>query len=451
FALRADQRFTDALALLQEVPSESAFGSRAAYLAGVLFVEYGDLANAERWFSAVMDWALPALPEDHPQLGIETRVRALAALSTGRLRFENGDLEGAAAAYRRVPPASPYGAEACWERAYLDLERNKQRGALKRFQCVVDLGAEGQRGLEARLFKASLLAHLERYSDSIKSYEVLQDNLQDQHALFARAAQAIGAPADFLFQAMERSVSRRQKAERASPGPPTLFADAWTSDVDRAYRVDRGARFSGDTLDAVITDLDRVEQAVYSDHAFVGFRVRRQHLEMLLREVRHLEGHAGATATQTGHGHASVGAGRASAVAKDHSHVEDLRTLRTTIAHLRTLGRNVESELAALTKEESRRRREALAQLAALRREISGIKRDLRGVEQDASAPVNAVARQAIAQVQEALRDAAMKAEFGVLDTFWLKKQHRTRAVENLLYQQKETERQLNEALDTAP
>ncbi|MEM7676278.1 MAG: hypothetical protein AAF449_09770 [Myxococcota bacterium] len=104
FALRAEHRYADALALLREVPSESAFGSRAAYLAGVAFVEYGDLTNAERWFSAIMDWALPALPDAHPQLGIERRVRALAALSAGRLRFERGDLESAAAAYQRVPP-----------------------------------------------------------------------------------------------------------------------------------------------------------------------------------------------------------------------------------------------------------------------------------------------------------------------------------------------------------
>ena len=85
---------------VEPLSPESAFGSRAAYLAGVVFVEEGDLQNAERWFSAVMDWALPAFPEEHPQMAIEKDVRALAALSAGRLLYERGDLEGASAAYR---------------------------------------------------------------------------------------------------------------------------------------------------------------------------------------------------------------------------------------------------------------------------------------------------------------------------------------------------------------
>ncbi|MEM7676277.1 MAG: hypothetical protein AAF449_09765 [Myxococcota bacterium] len=317
------------------------------------------------------------------------------------------------------------------------------RGALKRFQCVVDLGAEGQRGLEARLFKASLLAHLRRYEESIQSYEALHVALQAEHAVFARAADTIDPPADFLFKAMERNVSRRTPAAGASPGPSTLFADAWTDDVDRAYRIDRGAQFSRETLNEVLVDLERIEAAVTGRRAFVGYRVRRQHLEILLREVRHLEGHAGATATRTGQGH--------DARSDDHSHIEDLRALQTTIDRLRALGREVEAAIDALNKDQNQRREAALAQLGALRREIQGIRRALRAVEEDATVPMNAAAHQAIAQVREALREAAMKAEFGVLDTFWLKKQHRTRAVENLLHQQKETERQLEEALDTAP
>ena len=445
FALRADGRYADALKLLQQVPSEANFGSRAAYLAGVVFVEYGDLANAERWFSAIMDWPLPTLEPDDPQLKIENKVRQLAALSTGRLRYERTDLEGAAEAYARVPPDSPYGDEACWEQAYLSLERTKRRKALKYFQCVVDLGAKGQRGLEARMFKASLLAHLERYTDSIESYKVLHKSLQGQHELFSKAASGIERPGPFLFEAKDRADQRGtvEEGETPSPGPATLFADAWTADVERAYRVDRGGQTAAETLDSILASIDEVSAAVQGGGAFVGFKVRRQYLEILLREVRHLEGHAGQTSTKARLAHSSG--------PSDHNHTDDLQSYERTIAHLRELGRAVESDLSALEKEEGRRRREAESALSLLRTDVVAIRGDLIALQQASGAPVDGVAREAITLIQAALRDAAMKAEFGVLDTYWLKKQHRTRAVEALLQQQKETERQVGEALDAAP
>ena len=438
FGLRADDAFEDALALLAEVPSETAFGSRAAFLAGVVWTELGNLANAERWFAAIMEWPLPALDDDHPQMGIERQVRTLAALSAGRLRFERGDLLGAARAYRKVRPESPYGAEACWERAFLALEQNRRRGALKAFQCVVDLGARGQRGLDARLFKASLLAHVRRYSDSIASYQLLRDSLVGQYTLFRQGAAEQTRPATFLFQAMERSASRTPDPVPPSPGAPTLFADAWTPEVDQAYRVDRGAKASTVALATVLEDLEEVEQAVGQGTAFVAFRMRRAYLELLLRQVRHLEGHAGQAATRA----------QASPAGGAHDHSDDAVRLQDTIDELRELGRAVEKDLAALDAEQEDRRRYAQTALTELRADISAIRADLARVEQDASTPSDRVARQAILRIQVALREAAMKAEVGVLDTYWLRKQHRTRAVEALLREQAESEQQLEQALD---
>ena len=445
FSLRDRGRYGDALRLLQGVPSDSAFGSRAAYLAAVVFVEGGNLAQAERWFSAIMKWALPNLDPDHPQMKIERQVRHLAALSTGRLRFERADLDGAAAAYEQIPPESTFGGEACWERAYLDLARNKQRGALKEFQCVVDLGARGQRVFQARLFKASLLAHLERYNESIRSYEALHTSLRGQHALFKEAAAGIGRPASFLFEAMERSASRTPNPDPPSPGPDTLMADAWTADVDRAYRIDRGARTSQGAVQAILTSIRTIEDAVRSNRAFVGFKVRRQHLELLLGEVRHLEGHAGTAARATRMAH------QGGDDASGHDHVGVQRAMTATIQRLRALGRDVESDLSVLTTDETQRRQAALRQLESLKTDVYAIGSDLTQLQKASTDPLDRAASGAIEQVEEALRDAAMRAEIGVLDTFWLKKQHRTRAVEKLLQEQHESDRQLDEALDSRP
>lgn len=441
FALRADRKLTEARALLATVPSDSAFGSRAAYLAGVVFVEEGDLENAERWFAAVMDWALPAdLPEK--QTTIETDVRQLAALSAARLRWERGDLAAADEAYRRIPDGSPHLREACWERAHLDVERGTRRGALMRAQCVEDLGARGTRQVDARLFKASLLAHMNRYADSIASYTHLHGQVVQERDLYAQAVVEIEDPAEFLFTSMERNVGL---SDEPSPGPATLFADAWTPNVDQAYRIDRGVRFAKDEVWKMVDDIDALTRSLTADKAFVGLELRRQNLETLLRDVRHLESHAGGTeeALRRHQRHASADG----EVQVDHTHAAQAREVGQMIEQLRNMARAVEGEILLVEYEEESRRKQAQGMLSSIRAEVVDIMKSLSTLESDAKPTTVAVARGALSDVKSSLDDAAMRAEFGVLDTYWLKKQHRTQAIESLLQQQEETERQVLEAL----
>jgi hypothetical protein len=440
FAVRAQGDREEARAYLARVPSESAYGSRAAYLAGVLFVEDGNLTQAERWFGAVMEWAIVA-PAGAPHHALETELRDLAALSAARLRYERGDLEGAEAAYRRIQDGSPFMAEACWERAYLALEQGKHRAAEKRMQCVMDLGARGNRAVDARMFKASLLAHMEHYDRSIAKYEALHTDLAEEQAAFVAAIASLqGRPAQYMFDAMERSATAHDEA--VSPGPATLFADAWTPEVDQAYRVDRGLQHAGGELGALMLDIQVIAQTLRSERAMGSLELRRRSLETLLQEIRHQEGHARQALQAMGHTHASLGA------AVEHDHTEDARTLRTLIEHLQVMGSAVEAELTEADRAAERRRTEALALLGGLYQELTGIEQDLKALVSEADAPVNGVAQQALEKVQAELSDASMRAEFGVLDTFWLKKQHRTREIEGLLQLRKETERQVLDAIE---
>jgi hypothetical protein len=441
FALRADGHRREARQLLSRVPSDSAYGSRAAYLAGVLFVEDGDLQNAERWFSAIMEWPLPPLKDGDPQMEIEVQTRSLASLAAGRLLYEKGDLEAAADAYDRIPAGSPWQPQACWERAFLDLDRRLRRGALKSVQCVLDLGAEGPQFVNARLFRASLLAHLSRYSDSIESYKLLHQDMERQRDLFVSAAKSIEGPGEFLFTAMERNAIQRGKD--AAPGPATLFGGAWTPEVDQAYRVDRGAKYARGQIGSMNKEMDAIDEVLSREDAFVVLDVRRQQLQRLLREIQHLLGHAGDLEEGVSRHQASLGL-FARDVAPEHR--EDARALASVVRDLNELEGATESDLRDLDRLEKERRDTASRLMKEIRGELAGIEQEIAGIEKQAVEPVDGVARRAIEHIKAALQDAAMKAEVGVLDTFWLKKEHRTQAIESLLDQKKEMQRQANEA-----
>jgi hypothetical protein len=439
FALRADNRLAEARMLLSRVPSDSAYGSRAAYLAGVVFVEEGDLANAEKWFAAVMEW--PMLPDiSKEQASIEREVRDLAALAAARLRYERGDTDLADGAYRLIDPASRHQAEACWERAYLDLERGKRRGSLKRVQCVLDLGAKGSRFVDAKLFRASLLAHVSRYADSIESFQLLHAELEKERDLFEQASAEIEGHAEFLFSGMERNAL--DHGRDAGPGPSTLFADAWNADVDRAYRVDRAIDHAREDLGLITNEIAGLTALLAREDAFGGLELRREQLERLLREVHHLQGHAGDLQFSTKRRHAST-----RLVASGHDHSEDGDELARLLDQLGEQARRVEGELLRLDRIEASRRQMALRMLAELDVEMAAIAKDAAALEAEADGSANGVAKRAIDDVTAALADSAMRAEVGVLDTYWLKKQHRTEQIQNLGQLQKESEAQADEAI----
>jgi tetratricopeptide (TPR) repeat protein len=436
FALRAQGEPAEARRLLQKVPSGSPHGSRAAYLAGVIFVEEGDLANAERWFAAIMSWPVPDDLSADEALDRENEVRALAALSAGRLRYERGDLEAALEAYREVGEASDHFDEACWEQAFLTLELERPRAAMDHLKCVTDLGAGGKRRIDARLFEASLYAHLERYAASLALYEDLHARFSKELELVDRTLVRITEPAEFLFGNMERSAMDRDPV--LSPGPPTLFADAWTTEVDAAYRVDAGVeRVAGD-VDVLAGTLSDYEARLGSIDAFPEVRFRRDNLERLLVEVDHLIGHAGELEMTS----------RASLeVADVGGHPGEHAEVGALIARLRRTRVQTEAQLAELTSRAERRLAAARAEIAAIRRELAAIRAEVRTVDAAAEPLADEVACAALDAIREDFADASMRAEVGVLDTYWVRKQQRTRAIEALLEQKKETERQMEEAV----
>ncbi len=436
FAARALGQAAEAQRLLAQVPSGSPHGSRAAYLAAVVFVGQGDLGNAERWFSAVMEWPIPARFEERPtQRALEREVRELAALSAGRLRYEGGRLEEAMEAYGRVPETSVHFREACWEQAFLTLELEQPRRTMDHLKCVQDLGASGKRHVDARLFEASLLAHLGHYERSLERYDLLHRQFEREHAAFAELADRIEDPARFLFDAMERSAS--DDDPNLSPGAPTLFGDAWTKEVDSAYRIDSG--LDGAVGDSTVMEREVAEYLALLQNvdSFPQVRFRRENINRLLVEIDHLIGHAGDLSLKT---HASL------ELTDAGGHPAEQAKLRELMTRLRQARTEAQAELTALLAEAERQLRAARAELTALDDELARIRRTASTLRREADDVADTVARASLEDVEEHLAGAAMRAEVGVLDTFWLKKQERTRAIERLLAEKKEAEAQIDEA-----
>ncbi len=423
FALRADGRFSEAQALLSTVPSTSAYGSRAAYLAGVCFVEAGDLASGEKWFSAVADWPVPKNLEDETHGAIEREVRELAILAAGRLRYERGDLAGADKMYRRIGNDSPRLGEACFERAFLDMERGRERGALNRLECVEVMGVGGTRAVDVTLLRASVMAHAESYEVSLKAYQLAQQKLSKMASVVARAVSTIDDRATFMFDAMERNALTL--GAKATPGPATLFADAWTPALDRAYAVRENLGESSGSIGGLRAEVQQMMDHISGPDAFPALEMRRTHLKMLLRDIQHMLGHSLDLSMALGRKHASIElamAPPAADVAKGKRIAEDLRRF----------ARFVEAELNELDREEGQRRADAIATLQGIADELDGLKAEGAQIGAEAAPITEAAATDALTSIITSLRRGAVRAEVGILDTYWLRKEHVSRRIRTL-------------------
>lgn len=445
FALRRRDR-ARARGILAEVDSGSRYGSRAAYLAGVLFVEDGNLSDAEAWFSALKDWPIPArLRRVEAVEAREREVRGLAALSSGRLLYERGALEEAYEAYRAVPEDMHLHQEACWEQAYLTLEMERPREALDRLACFEDRGAAGERFVDAQLFGASLLAHLRRYEDSLAAYANLETRFAAQAEAFAGFMDEVDDPSEFLFQGMERSaVARAEAVDRGdrlshplAPGPATLFGDAWTPAVDQAYRVERGVAEASADASSVADRIARYQARLDSPDAFPDLRFRKRNMVKLLGELDHLLEHLGQSGASGAQAHLG------GAVVADRDSPADLRD------RLREARRQLQADLSRLEARSQALFQDARRRLSSVQRELESLLREAEALARQAGPESDAAAQAALEEVRSFLSDAAMRAEVGVLDTFWLKKQQRTRDIERLLERKLETEQQAEGAVES--
>lgn len=433
FALRDEARIPEAHRLLAQVRPDTRYGSRAVYLAGTLFVEAGDLQNAERWFGALMDWPLPG-GETAPDAGLEREVRELAALAAARLRYERGDHALAKEAYLRIAETSPLRDEACFELAFLSFEARNKRGALGFLQCVMDLGVGGARSVDARLMRASLHAHLARYEDALLIYDRTRRAFAKEKRTFDETVRGLDDPVGFVFAAMERSGV--DHGRKASPGPATLFQDVWTPDVDRAYRLTRDVDFAASETARIEREVASLIRLVQRENAFQPIDRRQEHLRSLLRDIIHLQSHVDDARFERKHASAEV-----------LPSIDRRQALDEMFSVLSSYARAAEHDIQALDQERETRRNEALATLRSVAQDLEIIARLAQDLQRDAEPGTRLAVEEALRQVAEALEHASMRAEVGVLDTFWVKKEHSTQAIRALSLEREAIETEFTETL----
>lgn len=435
FALREDGRFPEAHRLLGQVRPETRYGSRAVYLAGTLFVEAGDLQNAERWFAALMQWPLPG-SEGAPDAKLETEVRELAALAAARLRYERGEHGLAREAYLRIAEDSPLRDEACFELAFLSFEARNKRGAMNFLQCVLDLGVGGTRSVDARLMWASLHAHLARYEEALLVYDRARREFVGERRTFEKTVDGLEDPVAFVFEAMERSAA--DHGRKASPGPATMFQDVWTPEVDRVYRLDRDIDFASLESARLRREIAGLIAQVERENAFQPIDRRQEHLRSLLRDIIHLQSHVDDVRFERKH---------ASAAEDPVAAGERAQKLDEMFSVLTSYARAVEHDIRRLDEEREQRRAEALTTLRSIAADLEIVTQLAQDIERDADEPTKLAVNEALRQVSDALRHASMRAEVGVLDTFWVKKEHSTQAIRRLALERDSVEKEFTETL----
>lgn len=439
FALRELGRREEAQKLLASVPSDGPYGSRAAYLAGAMFVESGDLESGIKWFTAVMDWPIPVGLADEAQQPIEREVRELAAMSAARLMYEKGQYDQADAAYGRIGDGSRHLRDACFERAYLAIERKRRVGALRYLGCVTDLGAKGERWVDVRLAKASMLAHLSKYSESVEAYEVLHASLVRERALLVEALGSISKPSDFLFTAMERGTLA--DGREASPGPATLFGDSWSADVDRAYRLDRDVRAAKGELGRLAGEVRRYQDLLRAATTFPAFENRRRVFHQIMRDVQHLSAHAGDIAVSSDHG-------RLVADGNGQLHAEDRAEVGRLLAQLDQHARAVEAELRGLSAEEERRRQQAEVALSKIAAEAEVLAAEALLLAGEVGGVSDSVAQASLDALRSRYDKAVMRSEAGVLDTYWVRKEHVSEQIRAIGVAQEQMKSSFDGAID---
>jgi len=428
YALTKNGEHKQARTMLSKISSSSPYGSRAAYLVGVSFIESGDLQNAERWFQAIMKWPIPAYATEESTQKMEQSVRELASLATGRLRYERGALAEAAKAYKAVTVESDLYGQVCYEMAFLNLERKRKRGALLNIQCAKELGVGGKRSIDLVVLQASLLAHLGQYGDSVDEYEKLEREMLRLERIARETIENIQDPMQFLFGSMERNAV--VDGDHASPGPPIFFGDLWDADISQLYRLHYVTKSAAETVKVFDKAIRQVELRLEEGDVFPDIVIRRQHFRILLRDIQHLQGHAADMSMGL---RKHLGDSEQSFASLQGSHQKELEYSLSLESRLKDWAAITEAEMKKLDDMENRVQSKIAGKVQQIRDKNEKATIEIRTLERQVNTIGKKISKDALERMLAGFKDGVMRARVGVLDTYWVRKEHVSKQIEKLL------------------
>ena len=107
----------------------------------------------------------------------------------------------------------------------------------------------------------------------------------------------------------------------------------------------------------------------------------------------------------------------------------------------------VEAEIEALDRETVRRKAEAETTLAALEEDLTGMSSEALALALEVGSISDDLGRQSLSQITRKYSDAVMRAEAGVLDTFWIRKEHVTERLREIGLDNERLKNDVGEAL----
>jgi hypothetical protein len=99
-----------------------------------------------------------------------------------------------------------------------------------------------------------------------------------------------------------------------------------------------------------------------------------------------------------------------------------------------------------MAKDEASRRSQAASLLASIRAEAVGLTKTALDIAKDAQAPLDADAREALRTVVARFDNAVMRAQAGVLDTYWVRKEHISERIRAMGFEKESLQKEYQDA-----
>jgi TolA-binding protein len=296
--LAPEERFQQADAAFAAVGPP--YAQQAAYHQAVLRVERKDLAGAAERFAACA--ALPATDAR------QAEAHDLCTLGLARVRAEQGDLQGAIAAYDQIPIDSPVFDESLYEVAAVQGRAGQVEPALRAAETLVEVSPNSPLAGRARLLGGQLLLAQGKYEVASQLYgRVIEDYSRvrdDLDAVLTFHQDPVRYLADLLSQQKPTEVASALPASalRAALARPEMArASALMQTLDGEARDLEESRAMVDRISAVLARGDGIDASPRLRQGYAG-------VQAVENAVSVLQGSAASAAVEAGAGVLEPGA-----------------------------------------------------------------------------------------------------------------------------------------------
>ncbi len=158
-------RDDEAQTALAKVNDGGAWGVKAAYLRGALFIRAKQLDAAQNMFQIAA--------QNKAEFRDADTIRILANLALARIAYENKNWGEAVHYYQLVPETSEYFGDVLYEMAWTHIKLENYLAAKQSFELLMMTYPKHRRALDTRHFLATIQKELGNYDEAMNAYQQL--------------------------------------------------------------------------------------------------------------------------------------------------------------------------------------------------------------------------------------------------------------------------------------